>query len=499
MKHSMINSLFIICFALLLGACGAEISDSADDFEPSAGSADFSTFLALGDSLTAGFADGTLYRHGQVGSYPAIMAAQFAEVGGGAFAQPLMPVAATGSLTLGAIDLGLSDRLVLVPTGNPERPASPAEITPSISTEIGAPLVGPFNNLGVPGAKSYHVTAASYGDAAGVGGGTANPYFVRFRSLAATSMAADAAALAPTFFVLWIGNNDVLSYATSGGVGVQGAGAPPYGANDITDPAVFPAIYNGILGAINTMANRGVLVNIPDVTTIPYFTTVPFNSIPLDAATAATLNGLFNAYNNGVNGLVGIAPGLTAEEAASRQINFVAGNNRILILDDSLTDLTGFNAALTNMRQATADDYIVLPAASKLGTEQIPGNPTTVWGVSNPLLDADVLTAAEVAIVEAARVQFNMTIEGIAAGDPTLALLDADALLVELNESGILYGSGGISSTFAQGGGFSLDGVHPTARGYAVIANEMFKVIKEAFGANIRPVDPNDYTTVFYQ
>lgn len=151
------------------------------------------------------------------------------------------------------------------------------------------------------------------------------------------------------------------------------------------------------------------------------------------------------------------------------------------------------------MRQATADDYIVLPAASKLGTEQIPGNPTTVWGVSNPLLDADVLTAAEVAIVEAARVQFNMTIEGIAAGDPTLALLDADALLVELNESGILYGSGGISSTFAQGGGFSLDGVHPTARGYAVIANEMFKVIKEAFGANIRPVDPNDYTTVFYQ
>ena len=207
---------------------------------------------------------------------------------------------------------------------------------------------------------------------------------------------------------------------------------------------------------------------------------------------------MFAAYNGGVTGLVGIAPGLTAEEAAQRQINFVAGNNRILILDDSLTNLTGFNAALTNMRQANADDFIVLPAASKLGTAQIPGNPTTIWGVSNPLLDADVLTASEVAIIEAARVQFNATI-AMAAGDPTLTLLDADALLNELNTTGILYGSGGISSTFAQGGGFSLDGVHPTARGYAVIANEMFRVIERAFGARIRPVNPADYTTVFYQ
>ncbi|MEM7563454.1 MAG: G-D-S-L family lipolytic protein [Pseudomonadota bacterium] len=491
--------------AVLIVGCGADISGGGVDEDADPGTADFSVFVALGDSLTAGFADSALYRHGQENSYPAIMAQQFALAGGGAFNQPLMPVAATGGLTLSAVPLPVSDRLVVVPTGNPDSPVAPATITPTVSTEIGLPLTGMFNNIGVPGARSYHVTAQNYGDALGVGGGTANPFYVRFRQAAAARMVEDAVALTPTFFVLWIGANDVLGYATSGGDGVQGAGAPPYaGENDITDPAVFPAIYSDILNGayptpLNTPTNKGVLVNIPDVTTIPFFTTVPHNAIPLDATTAATVNAAFAAYNAGVTAAIGFG-GMTAQEAASRQINFVAGDaNPILILDEALTDLTPANAALINMRQATPDDYILLTASTKLGTEQIPGNPTTVWGVTNPLIDTDVLTAAEVAIVEAARTQFNASIKAIADGDPNLALFDAAAKLTELNTTGISYGSGGISSAFIQGGGFSLDGVHPTARGYAVVANEIFSVINDAFAANIPPVDPNEYTTVFYQ
>lgn len=499
MKIFIQKILFIFAVVSLIAGCDTDISGSFGE-APDPGSADFSIFVALGDSLTAGYADSALYRHGQENSYPAIMAQQFALVGGGAFNQPLMPVDATGSLTLSAVPLPVADRLVVVSSGNPDPPVTPATITPTQSTEILLPpdTPPPYNNMGVPGAKSYHLGAPNYGDPLGVGGGTANPFFVRFASSAVTTMVTDAATQVPTFFVLWIGNNDVLSYATSGGVGVQGVGAPPYGGNDITDPAAFPGIYNGVLGAMNSPTNKGVLVNIPDVTTIPYFTTVPHNAIPLDAATAATLNGLFGAYNAGVTAAIGFG-GMTAAEAASRQLNFVAGQNRILILDEALTDLTPVNAALTNMRQATPDDYIVLLASSKLGTEQIPGNPTTVWGVSNPLVDADVLTEAEVAVVDAARVQFNAAIKAAADADPNLVLFDAAAKLTELNETGISYGSGGVSSAFIQGGAFSLDGVHPTARGYAVIANEIFKVIDEGFGASIPPVDPNQYTTVFYQ
>jgi lysophospholipase L1-like esterase len=115
------------------------------------------------------------------------------------------------------------------------------------------------------------------------------------------------------------------------------------------------------------------------------------------------------------------------------------------------------------------------------------------------LEDADVLIDTEVAAVNTARLAYNATIKAEADADPDLLLFDAAAKLTELNTTGILYGSGGISSAFIQGGGFSLDGVHPTARGYAVIANEIMKVIENAFGANLPPVDPSDYTTVFYQ
>src|SRR5690606_36015184 len=92
------------------------------------------------------------------------------------------------------------------------------------TTEIGVPLTGLFNNMGVPGAKSFHLLAPGYGNVAGVPSGLANPYFARFASGASTSIITDAVAQNPTFFSLWIGNNDVLSYATSGGIGVNQTG-----------------------------------------------------------------------------------------------------------------------------------------------------------------------------------------------------------------------------------------------------------------------------------
>ena len=56
-----------------------------------------------------------------------------------------------------------------------------------------------------------------------------------------------------------------------------------------------------------------------------------------------------------------------------------------------------------------------------------------------------------------------------------------------------------ITTTFATGGGFSLDGVHPTARGYAVVANLIMDTIESSFGATLRRVDPGTYTTTFIQ
>ncbi len=42
-----------------------------------AGSADFSKYVALGNSLTAGYSDGALFRSGQENAYPKLLADQF--------------------------------------------------------------------------------------------------------------------------------------------------------------------------------------------------------------------------------------------------------------------------------------------------------------------------------------------------------------------------------------------------------------------------------------
>ncbi|MCP4331755.1 MAG: G-D-S-L family lipolytic protein [Gammaproteobacteria bacterium] len=503
MKIYLRKSLLIITTAIAVAGCGAEISGSLDK-DGDAGRGDFSTFVALGDSLSAGYADGALYRQIQENSLPSIMAQQFMLAGGGAFTQPLMLPEKTGSLTLGMTDLGRIDRQMMTATGDPDSPVAPSDIVPTISSDIATESIpGLYNNTSVPGAKSFHLGAAGYGNPAGLPA-AANPYFVRFASDPVnSSMLSDALAQAPSFFMLWIGGNDILLYALDGGATNNATQpfppVPPYGiaSTDVTDPAMFTAAFNGAVAALTAApGTQGLLINIPDVTTIPHFTTVPFNPIPMDAITANAVNMTYDGTYNA--GLIAAEAGMLidADELAQRTIHFEAGDaNALVIIDNSLTPVPG----LPKIRQATAQDFILLPASSRIGTEATPGNPTTIWGVGTPLTDADVLAEHEHKWVEQARVEYNKTIEDYANGKPDLLFFDAAAKLTELNETGILYGSGGVSSTFAQGGFFSLDGVHPTARGNAVVANEIFKVINAGFDAYIPPVDPSEYTTVFYQ
>ena len=87
------------------------------------GSADFSTYVSLGNSLTAGFADGALYKISQENSTPAILAQQFAALGnGGSFTQPLMNDNIGGLLVGGNQLPGFGPRLVLNLDPNLPRP-----------------------------------------------------------------------------------------------------------------------------------------------------------------------------------------------------------------------------------------------------------------------------------------------------------------------------------------------------------------------------------------
>ncbi|MEO0046399.1 MAG: hypothetical protein RL705_1590 [Bacteroidota bacterium] len=488
------NLKWLLLVSITFVACNSDdepfVDPNSTDGSPlTAGTADFSKYVSLGNSLTAGYSDSALFYAGQAGSYPSILASQFSLVGGGEFNIPYMSDN-TGGLLLGGTQIA-GTRLYFNGSG-------PAPVAGPPTTDITNVLTGPFNNMGVPGAKSFHLLAPGYGNVAGVLSGQANPYFVRFASSPTTSVLADALAQNPTFFSLWIGNNDVLSYATSGGSGTNQTGnlnPATYGANDITDPSVFASVYSTLVDQLTANGAKGVVANLPYVTTIPFFTTVPHNPVPLNAATATQLNSGYAAYNNGLlfaqsNGL------LSAAEVARRTISFSASStNRVVIVDSYLTNLSGFG--IPSYRQATSEDLIILPASSFIGTT-VGGNPAQVNGVSVPLADNWVLSKEEVQEVKVATDAYNASIQSI-ANAKGLAFVDANAFQTQIASGGISANNFTVTSAYVTGGGFSLDGVHPSPRGYALIANKFLEAINATYGSNFKGVNIGLYRILYPQ
>ena len=189
---------------------------------------------------------------------------------------------------------------------------------------------------------------------------------------------------------------------------------------------------------------------------------------------------------------------ISEEELAQRTITFTAGEaNAVVLLDEDLTDVTAINPALLNMRQATADDLLVLPSQNIIGSLADPANPTSINGVAIPLADQWVLTPEEQTAVITATAKFNATIEALAT-QYDLGFVDANAFLKVIGESGIQLSDGStVTATYGTGGGFSLDGVHPSPRGYSLLANEFLKVIEAKYGANLPQVEPLDYTGLY--
>ena len=475
-------------------ACSEEITDEGSIEEPlGAGSADFSKFVAVGNSLTAGFSDGALFIKGQENAYPNILAKEFAKVGGGAFKTPFMNDNLGGFQAGGAQVAALPTRLFFNGTG-------PANVPGLSSTVLGQSIAasGPFQNMGIPGAKSFHLGFNGYG--------ALNPYYGRIATSASANVLQDAVSQNPTFFSLWIGNNDVLAFATSGGVGMNQLGntnPATYGNNDITDPTAFASIYNQLITALTTNGAKGVVANIPSVTSVPYFTTVPHNPVPLDAATSGALNA----------GLIGpLDQILTALGQPDRLQPLVAGNNNpLLIVDEALTNLgpqisaiaaaSGIPQLVTlapflgavygQARHATASDLVCLPTRSVIG--QPAGSQVAslnAFGVSYPLQDQHVLVPVEQQMVANATAAFNLSIKA-AADSKGLAFVDANAIMNQVSTTGIAHQGFTFTAAYVFGNTFSLDGVHLSPRANGFVANKMLEAINATYGSNFKPIAIN--------
>lgn len=272
MKKYIFPTIAIAASLFLTGCNHYDFENDVENMSVSQGKANFAKYVALGNSLTSGYRDGTLYSDGQLESYPAMLASVMQKAGGALdFKQPMMPNNIGGFQGLP----GFSGKLTLQVVNGSLAPVP----SPAAAPLDNVTASGPYQNLGIPGAKSFHLGLSNYG--------MLNPYYSRFST--GVSPIAAAVAQAPTFFSLWIGNNDVLSYATNGGDGVDQTGntnPATYGPNDITDPGVLVGAVTGYVNALTAGGAKGVIANIPNVTSIPFFTTVPYNPL-----TKAVLGG----------------------------------------------------------------------------------------------------------------------------------------------------------------------------------------------------------------
>lgn len=486
--------IFLMALAVSFTAC--DVNNELDEIpaevvvypDANPGTADFSNFVSIGASFTAGFSDNGLFIATQTRSFPNIMANMMSNMGGGTFNQPLMNDNVGGLLLFGNRypNGAFGPRLFFNGAGPAVLPGDP-------TTETSNVLPGPFNNMGVPGAKSFHMVAPGYGSVANVPLGLANPYYARMASSPGATILGDAAAQNPTFFTISeVGGNDVLAYATSGGIGEVQAGNPDastYAFNDITDPGLFTNVFGLMVNTLTAGGAKGAVVTVPSIVNLPFFTTVPYNPVPLDQATADLLNGGYALYNaslptaitaaNALGGL-GMTPEEIAAEVTRRTITFSAGQNAVVIVDEDLTDTSGLGLPL--YRQATADDFLVLTSSSFIGTLD-GGNPTQINGLSVPLADNWVLTPEEQNNIQTATDAYNASIVAIGNANG-LAVIDLNGLLNEAAAGGTQFDDFTMTTSLVFGGLVSLDGVHLTSRGYALMANKILEGIDATYGSN---------------
>jgi lysophospholipase L1-like esterase len=450
--------------------------------------------------------DGALYDLGQQYSLGALISAQFEATGAPAtFNQPdinsvngFNTLVNTGNgPVLGRFKLDTS-----IPGPSPTLNGDPIEPYTGETSSL--------NNFGVPGIQLGQLLTPDTGNPSSP---AFNPFYARFASSPGTStILDDAINTDPSFFTLWIGNNDVLGYASSGATN----------SAILTSQADFQAQFSATINRLMTETTAsGVVANIPPILATPVFRAVPYNAIALDKTSADQLNASFATFNAVLDGMAesSLIP-FDQEDANERKVSYQAGANPILIVDPNLEDLSSTfdqletfgqitpaqRAALQPyvqsrqmvVNQQTGPELVLLSAGAILGTPAIPGNPDTPLGVAIPLGAQYTLTSENILEIETARATFNAIIGGTvnAAGD-RLALYDtnsldsafADIFGLDGSQPGISQGGVFLSPDFSPNGVFSTDGVHPNARGNAILANEFLRVIEAEFNATIPKVD----------
>lgn len=203
----------------------------------------------------------------------------------------------------------------------------------------------------------------------------------------------------------------------------------------LTDPSAFNDSYDAVLEAIGSTGASIVTANIPDIAAIPFFTS------------AETIAEQAHLPVSALEGLLGIVKGDYVRPSALPFVSDI---------------LTGKTAGPLQQ---------ICPASYGLPASQVPC----------------VLRKREVRRLRGVIAAYNHHIAYDAAMHHAV-LFNAHAWFDRMGTQGYQAGQKHLTTAFL-GGIISLDGIHPTRTGYAIIANEFIKRMNEEMGTHIPPAN----------
>lgn len=444
--------VFLLFFpALFLLKCKPQV----DELTPSTGSAQLNNSVFIGDNFLSGYQDGAFTAEGWQRSVAVQLSNQFRK------ADQSAPVADQFWLSANA-SIGWNSKpweswyttaSKLGDRTDCEGVTSLGPVKQNLSlTEAQSLLVQRYNPhfLTVPFATTNDwfdpaLSSSPFSD-------NHNPfYFPIAANPGVSTLAAEVRSQQPSFATVWLGMENIYSYARRGGVG-----AP------IISASTFAAQLDSILGPMVANGAKGVIANIPGFRNFPYYTLVPWNGADLTQSKADSLNDIYT-----VSGLTHIV--------------FHEGANGFVIDDAN---------APYGVRQMHDGEYITL----SVPLDSMKCNYMGILFSTIP--DQYSLDSAEVATIDAAIAAYN-TVIAQKALQYGFALVDMNSYFQSV-QAGVVVDGVDVNGEFVSGGFYSLDGYHPHQKGYAMITNEFIKAINAKYGATVPTLYCEDCNGVLF-
>jgi hypothetical protein len=207
------------------------------------------------------------------------------------------------------------------------------------------------------------------------------------------------------------------------------------GQKSLTETSVFAINCQKLLDALVINKAQGIVTNLPNILDLPYFNYYTFAEL---------------AQKQGVSGI------------------YITTGNGIV-------------------RLATANDKILIDAIINVG--KINAGQKKGLTMAYPLSNEEVLDKDEIGAVASRLSDFNGILK-FEAEKRALTLFDLNKLYAQINsntysESGVKFNKSIMTGNF-----YSLDGLNPTPRGSAVIANAIIKIINEKYKNSLKTMIP---------